>query len=325
MTESPQSKGGVARSKSLTAEERKEIAREAANRRWEDPAIKAVFGAPDKPIRIADIEVPCYVLADGRRVITMNGMLDTFSMARGGAMVKGMNRLELFVSGERIKPFVSDELLEKVKSPIKFQIGRTTAYGFDSDTLIDVAEAVIKADNTGGLQKQQVVIAHQCRVIMSSLTRIGLIALIDEATGYQQKRESDELQQILTAYLLPEHRPWMQTIPEEFTKEIYRVYGWVRNSNNRGPRYAGKLIRQLIYERMPQPVLPKLDELNPSNEKYQRKHRHHQFLTEKQGMDHFRSQVITVMTLLRISKDKSEFKKHLVTLFGGQMSFDFNE
>ena len=117
----------------------------------------------------------------------------------------------------------------------------------------------------------------------------------------------------------------MQTIPEEFTKEIYRVYGWVRQPNNRGPRYAGKLIRQLIYERMPKPILPKLDEVNPANGRYQRKHKHHQFLTEKQGMDHFRSQVITVMTLLRISRDKSEFKKHLETLFGGQLAFDFND
>lgn len=325
MIESPQSKGGKARSKALSAEERQQIAREAAIRRWEDPAIKATFGAADKPIRIADIEVPCYILEDGRRVITMNGMLDTFAMARGGAMVKGMNRLELFISGERIRQYISNELFEKIKNPIKFRNGRSDAYGFDSDTLIDVAEAVIKADNKGELQTQQIVIAHQCRVITSSLTRIGLIALIDEATGYQQKRENDELQQILTAYLLPEHRPWMQTIPEEFTKEIYRVYGWVRQPNNRGPRYAGKLIRQLIYERMPKPILPKLDEVNPANGRYQRKHKHHQFLTEKQGMDHFRSQVITVMTLLRISRDKSEFKRHLETLFGGQLAFDFND
>jgi hypothetical protein len=131
-------------------------------------------------------------------------MLDTLRMARGGSMVGGMNRLELFVSRERIKPHVSNDLLERIRNPIRFKIGPNLTYGFDSDTLIDIAEAVIKADNTGKLQKQQAAIAHQCRVITSSLTRIGLIALIDETTGYQTKRDSDELQQILTAYLLPE-------------------------------------------------------------------------------------------------------------------------
>ena len=322
--ETPQSKGGKARAAAMLPAARSEIARQAAKARWDENAPKAISGATDKPIRIADIEVPCYVLDDKRRVITMNGMLDTFQMARGGAMVKGMNRLELFVSRDRIKPYISSELHERIRVPIRFRIDRTIAYGFESDTLIDIAEAVVRADNAGVLQKQQAAIAHQCRVILSSLTRIGLIALIDEATGYQKKRDSDELQQILTAYLLPEHRPWMQTIPPEFTSEIYRVYGWKRSPDNRGPRYAGKLIRQLIYERMPKPVLPALDEINPSNAKYQRKHRHHQFLTDQQGLDHFRTLTITMMTLLRISKNKGEFKRHVEAYFGSQLSFDFD-
>lgn len=323
-SEAPQRKGGLARSLKLSPEDRARIAREAAQARWDEPVQKVKAGAPDKPIRIADIEVPCFVLDDDRRVIIMKGMMDTLNMARGGAMVKGMNRLELFVSRDRIRPFVSEELFNRIANPIKFKIGSATAYGFDSDTLIDIAEAVIKADNAGVLQTQQAGIAHQCRVITSSLTRVGLIALIDEATGYQTLRDKDELQQILSAYLLPEHRPWMQTIPGEFTNEIYRVYGWKRQKNNRGPRYAGKLIRQLIYERLPKPVLPALDDLNPTNNKYQRKHKHHQFLTKDQGLDHFRSQVITIMTLLRISKNRNDFNRHLKSYFGPQMEFDFD-
>ncbi|WP_247997017.1 P63C domain-containing protein [Brucella tritici] len=323
--ESKQSKGGQRRAEILPPSERRRIASEAAKARWSENLPKAVSGGDDTPIRIADIEVPCFVLDDDRRVIATNGMLDTLSIARGGSMKGGMSRLELFVSGKLIKPFISNELLARVQSPIKFRMGPNIAYGYDSDTLIDIAEAVIQADTAGKLQKQQAGIAHQCRVITSSLTRIGLIALIDEATGHQIKRDKDELQQILSAYLLPEHRPWMQTIPDEFTTEVYRVYGWKRTSNNRGPRYAGKLIRNLIYDKLPKPVLPALDEINPSNAKYQRKHKHHQFLTEKQGLDHFRSQVITVMTLLRISKNKAEFTKNVEKLFGSQMSFDFDE
>lgn len=323
--DTPQKKGGRARSAKLSPEERQRIAREAAQKRWAEPTPEAMYGAPDKPIRIADIEVPCFVLDDKRRVIPTSGMLASLHMARGGSMIKGMNRLELFVSRNRIKPYISDDLMERIKGPIKFKYKSNVTFGYDSDTLIEIAEAVIQADNAGALQKQQAAIAHQCRVITSSLTRVGLIALIDEATGYQTKRDSDELQQILTAYILPEHRPWMRTIPDEFTSEIYRVYGWKRQANNRGPRYAGKLIRQLIYEKLPKPVLPALDEKNPSNQKYQRKHKHHQFLTKEQGLDHFRSQVITVMTLLRISKNKGEFQRHLESYFGDQLSLPFEE
>lgn len=317
--QTPQQKGGIARSRSLSAQERSKIAKEAARKRWGDANVSVKAGSPDKPIRIADIEVQCYVLDDDRRVIATSGVLDALQMARGGAMVKGMNRLELFAAQNRLKPYVSNDLLARIADPIRFRIGNNVTHGFESDTLIELAEAVIQADNAGALQKQQIVIAHQCRVITASLTRLGLIALIDEATGYQRKRDSEELQTILTAYLLPEHRPWIQVVPEEFTDEIYRVYGWERKPQNRGPRYAGKLIRQLIYEKMPKPVLPALDDKNPSDSNYRRKRKHNQFLTQ-QGMDHFRSQVITIMTLLRISHDKGEFKRHIRKLYDTQLS-----
>jgi len=322
--ESPQKKGGIARSRSLSAQERSRIAREAARSRWGDANVSVKAGSPDKPIRIADIEVQCYVLEDDRRVIATNGVLDALQMARGGAMVRGMNRLELFAAQNRLKPYVSNDLLARIADPIRFRIGNNVTNGFESDTLIELAEAVIRADNAGALQKQQSLIAHQCRVITSSLTRLGLIALIDEATGYQSKRDASELQAILTAYLLPEHRPWIQAVPEEFTSEVYRVYGWERKPQNRGPRYAGKLIRQLIYEKMPKPVLPALDDKNPTDANYRRKRKHNQFLTQ-QGMDHFRSQVITIMTLLRISRNKSEFKTHVRKLYDTQMSLPLAE
>lgn len=323
MTKTPQQKGGAARSRALSAQQRSQIARDAALKRWGNQPVKAIHGSPDKPIQIADIEVPCYILADDRRVVATNGVLDAFGLARGGAMVKGMRRLELFAAQDRFKPYVSDDLLLRIATPIQFKIGSSTAHGFDADTLIEMAEAVVAADDDGVLQTQQVHIAHQCRVITKSLTRVGLIALIDEATGYQSKRDSDELQQILTAYIRPEHRPWVQTIPTEFTDELYRVYGWERKAQNRGPRYAGKLIRQLIYDKMPKPVISELDEINPTDRNYRRKRKHHQHLSDKQGLDHFRSQVITMMTVLRISSNKAEFKRNLNKLYGEQLEFDF--
>ena len=117
----------------------------------------------------------------------------------------------------------------------------------------------------------------------------------------------------------------MRTIPPEFTKEIYRVHGWSYSQSNRGPRYAGKLIRQLIYEKLPTPVLPELDAKNPSGAKYQRKHRHHQFLTDKIGLEHFKTQVVSVMTLLRASPDKKTFQVLLERVFGEQMRFAFDD
>jgi len=58
-------------------------------------------------------------------------------------------------------------------------------------------------------------------------------------------------------------------------------------------------------------------------EKGRRKRKHHQFLTPKQGLDHFRSQIITIMTLLRISGNKKEFKSHVRKLYSPQTEFNF--
>ena len=120
--ETPQMKGGRARSEKLSPEERSRIAREAAKKRWREPTPEAIYGAPDKPIRIADIEVPCFVLDDNRRVIPTVGMLNSLAIARGGSMIKGMNRLELFVSRERIKPYVSIDL-ESVSKVTRSALG----------------------------------------------------------------------------------------------------------------------------------------------------------------------------------------------------------
>lgn len=143
-----------------------------------------------------------------------------------------------------------------------------------------------------------------------------MIALVDEATGYQVVRDHDELQKILTAYVLPEHRPWIQTIPREFTKELYRVWGW-NTSKQQGPRYAGKLTRKLLYEHLPAPVLPRLDELNPVDKgKWQRKYKHHTLLTQDIGIQHFRSQLAGVMALLRASPNKRVFMTLFERAFG---------
>jgi hypothetical protein len=321
--ETPQSKGGKLRAERLSPEQRVEIARDAANSRWGLP--KAAFGGPDRPLKIGNTELPCYVLEDGRRVLSALGMQDTLSIARGGAMKRGLSRLELFISGKIIKPYISNGLYDRVCNPIKFKTGKAVAYGYTSDTLIDLAEAVIRADLDGVLMTQQKTIAFQCRLITSGLTRVGLIALIDEATGYQTQRDSNELQRILEAYVLPEHRPFAKAIPPEFSKEICRVYGWTYSPDNRGPRYAGKLIRELIYEKLPKPVLPALDAQNPTNEKHQRKYRHHQFLTKEIGLENLKSQVISVMTLLRASPDKKTFQMLMERVFGEQLPLDLGD
>jgi hypothetical protein len=111
-------KGGLARAAKLTPEKRSDIARKAAQDRWSGEKIdvsslpKATHGSTDHPLRIGDLEIPCYVLDDGRRVLHQRGMVKALGMARGGSSRGGGDRLHYFVAGKALEPYVSNKLSE---------------------------------------------------------------------------------------------------------------------------------------------------------------------------------------------------------------------
>ena len=74
--ESPQKKGGKARAAKLSPEERSQIAKRGAEARWapQTELPMATHGSADQPLRIGSAEIPCFVLEDGRRVISQRGM-----------------------------------------------------------------------------------------------------------------------------------------------------------------------------------------------------------------------------------------------------------
>src|SRR5207245_9548005 len=127
-----QTMGGEARAKALSAKERSEIARNAALAKWEkaDQPSKipnAMFGSPDRPLRIGEIEIPCYVLDNGKRVITQAGVLTAFSMSPGTATKGGGDRITNFVNTKAINPHASSQLREMITDPIRFRAQGTLA------------------------------------------------------------------------------------------------------------------------------------------------------------------------------------------------------
>lgn len=283
---------------------------------------KAIYGSPDRPLILAGMEIECYVLEDERRVISFSGLQGAMGMAPGGSMVAGKNRLELFATRDRIRQFIPDEILQKLANPIRIRVDKTTKYALEADVLPALCEAVAEAARAGLLQTQQENIAYRCAALLEGLKRVAIIALVDEATGFQKVRDDQALQKILAAYVLPEHRPYLKVVPPEFSREIGRLYGWKIPHSNRGPRVIGKLTRDLIYKKLPKPVLPKLDQQNPADENWQRPHKHHQFLTDAIGIDHFRSQISGVMALLRAAKTKEEFRSLFERAYGTQLALD---
>ncbi len=310
---------GKARMTRMSPEERRAVASAGAAARWAkaDPERKgmarAAYGSDDRPLVIGEMRIPCYVLDDERRVLTANGFQDAIGIARGGSMKAGMSRLELFASGKIIKPFISSDLYERVREPIRFvTTSGARAYGYEAEILVERCEAVLSARQEGRLQAQQRPIAQQCELIMRGLARVGIVALVDEATGYQVVRKRDALAKILEDYVSKELLPWAQRFPLEFYEEIYRLHGWddLDPSSRSKPGYVGKLTNALVYERLPSGVLEQLRAQNPADEETgKRRFKLHQFLTDDIGNPHLEKHLSKVIGLMQASESWMEFKR----------------
>lgn len=330
---SPQSKGGRKRAESLSSQERSEIASQAAKTRWEamKKLPKATHGSSDHPLKIGEIEIPCYVLEDGTRVLSQRGTLGGLGLSQGSSGGTGGDRLASFATGKAISPFVSGELLAMIENPIKFRHpgGGGVAFGYPATILPEICEAVLSARQAGALQRQQQHIAAQCEALVRAFAKVGIVALVDEATGYQSARERDELHRLLSAYLSEERLAWAKRFPDEFYRQIYRLRGWKWPVGKAKTPFLGHITNDVVYERLPPGVLDKLRELNPTDdETKRRKHRHHQFLSEEVGQPDLRDHILQIIPLMKVSRSWDAFKRHLDVAFpkaGSQVDMDYGE
>jgi P63C domain-containing protein len=307
-------KGGVARMRRMKPEERREHAKRAAEARWEKKKmLKATHGSANHPLKIGDAELPCYVLEDGTRVLSQGGFTGALGMARGGSMIAGMNRLELFVSRKSVNPYISDELAHKFANPISFVTPEgNRALGFEATLLHDLCEAVLRAREAGTLQRQQLGIAAKCEILIRGFARVGIVALVDEATGYQRDREKEALSKILEAFIAKELQAWIQTFPAEFYEQMFRLRGLEFSSKSvQRPRYFGLLTNDVVYKRLAPGVLNELQRVTPRNEEGRPTAKYFQSLTTNIGYPKLKEHLGAVVALMKISKTWSSFMNHL--------------
>ena len=331
------SKGGRARTANMSKEELSAANRQAALARWNKVDEKEMrWAVAQGDLAFRDHIIPCAVLDNGARVLTQQGVLLALGRARAAKGGEGASTggLPAILRPRNLAPFI-DESLASMSQPIIFKplvAGRSQgiAYGLPAETLPLICRVYVDAEDAGVLTARQRHVGQAARQLLVALENVAMIALVDEATGFQALRPHNELQRILEAYVLPEHRPWVKTVPVEFTKELYRLWGWDLSETMQGPRYAGKLIRKYIYQQLPEGVLMALDESNPQGSNWQRSRKHHQFLTKEMGLEHFKTQLAGVMALMRASTNKNEFERLFQKAYNaaplqGEFQFELEE
>ena len=165
----------------------------------------------------------CYVTEEGQRLLSSRGI----QVAMGIQSDSG-SKLVRIASTNSLNPFVSKGLLNRLKSPLQFVThhGGKLAHGYAPEILVDLCCAIIDADNAGKLHPQQKHLVGPCWDVVKAVSKVGIISLIDEATGYQTVRPDDALQKFLAIFLRETIRPWEAEFPDELWVQIARLKKW---------------------------------------------------------------------------------------------------
>jgi hypothetical protein len=276
--------GGLARAEALSPERRKEIAQKAAASRWLADLPQATHVGN---IKVGQAEISCAVLEDGRRVLTQSDMMRALGRARqakGRAYYSGDVNLPAFLTANNLKPFIPKEL-EVTSSQIEFKLpSGQKAFGYLAELLPEVCEVYIKARKEGALAANQEHVADQCEILIRGLAKLGIVGLVDEATGYQYVRDKQALQSMLDAYLRHELAAWAKRFPDEFYRQIFRLRGWEwKGMKVNRPQIVAHYTKDLVYERLAPGILTELENRVPRDEDGKKKGKLHQLFTDDVG------------------------------------------
>jgi P63C domain len=272
------------------------------------------------PLRIGDIEFDCAVLndVDRTRVISETRFMEAMGMYRSGALStrreskEGEQRIPLSLAYKNLKPFIDQHPEVLNLQPVRYRTmhGNLATVGLPATIIPKVCEVWIDADRAGALKHfpRQKRIAARADILLRGFAHVGIIALVDEATGYQELRDRQTLQGILDKYLLAEQAKWAKRFPDDFYREMFRLRGWQwRGMKVNRPQVVGRYTNDLVWERLAPGLLEELRNRNPKDEKGNRRGKFHQWLTDEIGHPQLQQHIYAILGLMRASTGWPQF------------------
>jgi hypothetical protein len=324
-------RGGHARAVALSPESRTEIARKAASARWakasekndivEQSADDMIEPSTEMPIarwrgtlNLVGIDVPCYVLDNGTKII---GRTSATELLTG---IKGGGALEKYIGVRALEPFINKEVVLERLIPFRLlevEGLERAVKGLPADLMIEICQGFVAAlqasfnpATENKMTERQQEMAIKASMFLSACAKVGLEALIDEATGYQYERADDALQVKLRAFIADELRAWEKTFPDELWAEFGRLTGWKGSLHSR-PKWWGKLVIEMIY-----------DTLDPDVAEYIKNHKPpmgihwHRQLTENIGARQLVSRCYEVIGMAKTCQDMRELRDKVAEHYG---------
>lgn len=235
-------------------------------------------------------------IVDGKRILSERSIANAFGIKGGGAYwsrkkIDSSAVLPEYLSANYLKPFISKELEDKLVSAVEYiSISGVKSKGIEATVLSDICDVYItakKAYDKSKVENENLnIVAENAYALIKAFAKVGIIALVDEATGYEKIREKNELQKFLEKFFLEEKAKFVTTYPDEFFEAIFKMKGfsWKNINDGRKPLWVGHVINDVVYSRIAPRVLDVLREKNPVlNKKGYRKSKHTQWIDPEYG------------------------------------------
>jgi hypothetical protein len=256
---------------------------------------------------IGEKELEVYVLDDGRRVISRTGATAALVGPQGGG------NLESFIGVQALRGYIPADLQEQFFEFAIPGVVNKTVLGMTAETFLDICNAYVCAQDAGVLKSEsQARIAGQAAMFLSAVAKVGLIALIDEVTGYQYERAQDALQLKLKLFLAEEMRKWEKTFPDELWREFGRLTHW-RGTLHQRPKYWGHLVMELVYQYLDPDVA---DWLKKNNPKPQHGWNYFQWLNEQYGLKKLVEHLWMLIGMASACTTMPELKRKMAEKYG---------
>lgn len=304
------SAGGIARAKALTAQQRKEIAQKGVEARKRKLTLPKATHIGE--LTINDVVLNVSVLENGTRVISDGSVFKAIDRPRRGYkrgdVFEGTDIvIPAFMDAKNLRPFVSTELKEYARKIDYIAPNGRMVSGYNANILPALCDLYLSARESGVITADiQAEIAQKAEILVRGLSRVGIVALVDEATGYQKDRAKNALAEILEKFVAKELQPWVKTFPAEYYEELFRIYGlpYPPENHNARPGFMGRITNNVIYSRLAPNLLEELKKAEKLSEKSGRLH---QRLTQDVGHPKLREHLASVITLLKLSNNKDDF------------------
>lgn len=248
--------------------------------------------------------IPCYVTEDGIRLLSGSKTQEALKITEGQ---RAGTRISRFFTQKAMGKAVINLIPKEALEPIICWMGDRKIYCYKAEALTDICDAMLEIRKNLELKPKQKMVADQCEILMRAFARVGLTALIDEATGYQDDRDKHALQKILAAYVSDEVARWQLTFSSEFYNNLYRLYQIPKCPGTSRPIRVGYLTAHLIYEQLPEGVFAALKEKTGKTEGGNWKYQLHRSLTENVGRQDLKRIINEVTVLMAISDTREQF------------------